>query len=189
MKIQKEGYPAERHFVETKDGYILGLHRIPNRRGSPPKRKVMLLMHGMGSSSPAYIALGPKKSAAFFFSDAGYDIWMANARGNTLSRNHTTLDPDSNPDFWDFSWHEIGQYDLPATIDYILKKTNKTKLDYIGHSQGVTSVMVMLCEHPEYNEKINTLHAMTPPVIMVHNHPYYTDALSTVFNLTQIEVM
>lgn len=63
---------------------------------------------------------------------------MGNARGNRYSRNHTYLQPNSTTadgNFWDFSWHEIGYYDLPAMIDYILKETGFTKLGYIGHSQ------------------------------------------------------
>lgn len=52
-----------------------------------------------------------------------------------FSRNHTSLSPEK-PEFWQFSWHEIGYYDLPTMIDYILLQTNKTKLAYVGHSQG-----------------------------------------------------
>lgn len=95
---------------------------------------------------------------------------MGNARGNTYSRRHVTLKP-SDPKFWEFSWHEIGVYDIPSTIDYILWQTNQTKLAYVGHSQGVTSLFVMLSERPEYNDKISIAHAMTPPVVLKHNHP------------------
>lgn len=126
-------------------------------------------MHGLLVSSPAFLARGPQ-SAGFFFADMGYDVWMTNARGNMHSRNHTSLNPDET-EFWDFSWHEIGLYDLPATIDYILRRTNQTKLDYIGHSQGVTVAIAMLCLLPQYNRKNNTLHAMAPPIIMKHLHP------------------
>lgn len=38
-------------------------------------------------------------------------------------------------EFWDFSWHEIGFYDIPAMINYVLETTKTDKLDYIGHSQ------------------------------------------------------
>lgn len=78
-----------------------------------------------------------------------------------------------NLKFWQFSWHEIGVYDLPAMIDYTLAKTNQSDLIYVGHSQGATSVFVLLSELPEYNKKIAMVHAMTPPVIFKYNHPAY----------------
>lgn len=38
----------------------------------------------------------------------GYDVWLGNARGNTNSRKHLYLSPEQR-DFWDFSWHDIGE--------------------------------------------------------------------------------
>lgn len=84
----------------------------------------------------------------FLLSDEGFyfnlwffsTVWIGNARGNTYSRRHITLDP-KDPKFWDFSWHEIGVYDIPATIDYVLANTNQTKLSYVGHSQGIFCVI------------------------------------------------
>lgn len=37
-----------------------------------------------------------------------------------------------------FSYHELGMYDVPATIDYIINQTNCEQIFYIGHSQGTT---------------------------------------------------
>lgn len=108
----------------------------------------------MTSAAPAFLTFGRNTSAAYKFADAGYDVWIANARGNTYSRQHITMHPN-DPQFWDFSWHEIGVYDIPATIDYILKYTNQTKLSYVGHSQGVTCFYVTMSELPEYNDKIH----------------------------------
>lgn len=45
--IHKENYPAERHTVQTKDGYLLTVYRIPAMNSQPNNRKVILLMHGM----------------------------------------------------------------------------------------------------------------------------------------------
>lgn len=53
-----------------------------------------------------------------------------------------------------FSWHEIGYYDMPAVIDYVIERTGFKKLYYIGHSQGTTAYAVLASERPEYNEKI-----------------------------------
>lgn len=67
--------------------------------------------------------------------DLGFDVWLINARGNVFSRNHVQMNA-SDTKYWDFSWHEIGVYDIPASIDYILALTNQTKMAYAGVSQG-----------------------------------------------------
>lgn len=103
--------------------------------------------------------------SAYILADAGYDVWMANARGNYYSRKHVSLNPDHTK-FWKFSWHEIGYYDHPATIDYILNTTGHEKLHFVGYSQGATSFFVMASERPEYNEKIIAMHALGPVVYM-----------------------
>lgn len=75
---------------------------------------------------------------AYHLVDAGFDVWMGNARGNKNSRRHVTLDPDDvlqQYAFFDFSFEEIGMRDLPAMIDYALEYTKKDQLHYIGHSQ------------------------------------------------------
>lgn len=88
---------------------------------------------------------------------------MGNSRGNTYSRAHKTLTTKDSK-FWDFSWHEMGIYDLPAAIDYILSITQQEKIYYLGHSQGTTSFFVMMSEKPEYNEKIIKFAAYAPLV-------------------------
>lgn len=168
--IRNEHYPAEKHEVQTEDGYLLSIYRLPQRDMQRSNRKVMLLMHGMTSAAQAFLTFGKKGSAAYQYYDAGYDIWIGNNRGNTYSRHHVKLDPNKL-EFWNFSWHEMGVYDLPAMIDYILMHTNQTQLAYVGHSQGVTCAFVMLSELPQYNQKISVLHAMTPPVIFKYKHP------------------
>lgn len=62
-------------------------------------------------------------------------MWLPNSRGNRYSRNHTTLSPESSA-FWQFSFNEMGRFDIPNTIDYILAQTQQTSLFHIGHSQG-----------------------------------------------------
>lgn len=60
----------------------------------------------------------------FILADAGYDVWLGNARGNTYSKRHISLKHDDSQ-FWDFSWHEMAYYDIPAEIDYIYKIRGK----------------------------------------------------------------
>lgn len=44
--IRQENYPVEKHTLETKDGYILTMHRIPNKNGKRQNRQPILFMHG-----------------------------------------------------------------------------------------------------------------------------------------------
>lgn len=158
----------ETHTIQTKDGYLLTVHRILfGKENKKKNRKPILLMHGILESSADWIRMGPKRSLGYLLADKGYDVWIGNARGNKYSRRHVFLDPDQDPDrFWDFSWHEIGIYDLPAIIDYILEKTNNKKLHYVGHSQGCTTFFVLTSLRPEYNEKIANMFALAPAVIL-----------------------
>lgn len=75
---------------------------------------------------------------AYLLADAGYDVWMGNARGTEMSREHAWLNA-SEPTYWDYSWQDIGQEDLPAFIDYVLAITNNDKLSYVGFSQGTVN--------------------------------------------------
>jgi lysosomal acid lipase/cholesteryl ester hydrolase len=45
-------------------------------------------------------------------------VWLGNIRGNTYSRRHVQYNNDDEK-YWDFSWDEMGYYDIPAQIDYI----------------------------------------------------------------------
>lgn len=174
--ITKYGFPVETHTVQTEDGYLLTLHRIPHgRKGSSEDqnrvmaRQPILMQHGLLSSSSSWIMGAPEKAPAYIMADAGYDIWLGNARGNFYSRNHTSLNPDGKDGkFWDFSWDEMGYYDVPAMIDYILKQTGHTSLFYIGHSMGTTMFFAGMSARPEYNSKVKAMFALGPVATVSH---------------------
>lgn len=120
-------------------------------------------MHGFLCSSADWVIMGPQKGLAYLLADRGYDVWLGNARGNTYSRRHVKYDPDQDEkEFWDFSWHEIGVYDIPAIMDFITNVTGEEKMYYIGHSQGTTAFFVMGSEKPEYHKRIRLMSALSP---------------------------
>ncbi|GLV35374.1 uncharacterized protein CBL_01476 [Carabus blaptoides fortunei] len=170
--IEQFGYPAETHEVQTEDGYLLTLHRIPYGKITPSKyqkgRPVAILHHGILGSSDTWLLRSPDKDLAFILADNGYDVWISNVRGNVYSRKHISLDPDKDKQFWNFSFHEIGYYDLPATIDYVLNVTNQKSLFYICHSMGCTVFFILCSTRPEYNSKIRLMHGLAPAVYIVH---------------------
>lgn len=91
----------------TEDGYVLGIHRITSARyhkndnGTKP---VVLIYHGLESSSADFVNSGPESGTALRLADKGYDVWLGNCRGNTWSEKHLTLDSDTR-EFWDFRYN------------------------------------------------------------------------------------
>lgn len=50
--------------------------------------------------------------------DRGYDVWITNSRGTCYSNQHVTY-TTKDKEFWDFTFHEMGKYDVPANLNYI----------------------------------------------------------------------
>ncbi|XP_039443363.1 lipase 1-like [Culex pipiens pallens] len=161
--IRKYGYEVEEYQVPTEDGYLLAMYRIPSRTNSG--KHPVFMMHSLFSSCSDWVLIGPKHGLAYLLADRGYDIWMGNARGTRYSRNHERLAVNS-AEFWDFTFHEIGFYDVPALIDFVLDRTGFSKLHYIGFSQGAMTSFIALTSRPQYNAKIVQLQALSPAVYM-----------------------
>ncbi|CAG7825070.1 unnamed protein product, partial [Allacma fusca] len=94
---------------------------------------------------------------------SGYDVWLGNYRGTSYGRNHTYMSPNTRQ-FWKFSFDDLYQYDVPATIDYVLGVTGQSKLNWVGFSLGNTGLIGALSLFPKYNDKINAAVAMAPAV-------------------------
>ncbi|KAH8350660.1 hypothetical protein KR067_011801 [Drosophila pandora] len=178
-RIRSHGYPAESHTVVTEDGYVLTLFRIPyshKLKNQNEKRPPVLLQHGLFSNSDCFLSSGPDNSLAYLLADAGYDVWLGNARGNIYSRENNIISINS-PKFWHFDWHEIGTIDIPAMIDYIIDETGHSQVHYAGHSQGTTVYLVMLSERPEYNEKVKSGHLLAPCAFFEHGSSFIFKAM------------
>ena len=65
--------------------------------------------------------------------EAGYDIWFGNNRGTEYSQGHTSLTVDQ-PEFWAYSWAEMGIYDCVANIRMMKEVTGHEKVFYVGYS-------------------------------------------------------
>ena len=159
--IEDSGYEVEVHEAITADGFLLQLHRIPSQ-GEP-----VLLMHGLLCSSYCWVTSGPD-SLGFLLSDLGYDVWLGNFRGTKYSRQHTSLNPDEDAEFWRFTLHELGVNDLATMIGTVIEISGKTSLSFVGHSMGTTAFLILASSRPREVEAVNRA-VLLAPVVEPHN--------------------
>lgn len=165
--IARRGYPAEAYTVPTDDGFLLTVHRIPYTKYSKDKKpgQPVFLQHGLLGASSDWVLAG-NNSLAFILSDAGYDVWLGNARGNSYSRGHIRYTP-KDKEFWDFSWHEMAIYDLPGVLSFIGNYTNQTgEIIYIGHSMGTTMFFAYSSTHAKAPDTVKMMVALAPVAFM-----------------------
>ncbi|XP_037273363.2 lipase member J [Rhipicephalus microplus] len=163
------GYNVEVHKVTTADGFILEVDRIlpSSNSNATPSRTPMLLVHGLLTNAASWTANLPSQSPGFLLADAGFDVWLVNSRGVPQSNYHVNL-TTNDPEFWAWSFEQIGTYDMAAVIDYILNETGFTELGLLTTSQGTTASLVLLSMRPEYNDKVNILVAYAPVANITH---------------------
>ena len=168
------GYYAEEHIVQTGDGYLLGVHRLPFKKGEDQDtvrvnagpgsitKPVVYLHHGLMMNSEVWVCLTEEERCLpFALVNQGFDVWLGNNRGNKYSKKSTRFSPTSS-DFWDFSMDEFAFQDIPDMIEYILNTTAQPRLSYIGFSQGTAQAFAALSIHPGLNQKVNVFIALAP---------------------------
>ncbi|KAK4042148.1 triacylglycerol lipase [Parachaetomium inaequale] len=166
------GYTAEEHVVQTKDGYLLGLHRLAWRKGEEDarvnrgpksiKKRVVYLHHGLLMNSEVWVCLtDEQRCLPFTLVEKGFDVWFGNNRGNKYSKKSIHSSPTSLK-FWNFSIDEFAFHDIPDSISYILETTGQQSLSYIGFSQGTAQAFASLAVHPKLNDQVNVFIALAP---------------------------
>ncbi|KAE8963706.1 hypothetical protein PF011_g28936, partial [Phytophthora fragariae] len=103
-------------------------------------------------SSFTFVSNFRNQSLAYVLADAGFDVWLGNNRGTTWSRSH--LDYSTDDEFWDFTWEDMGLYDLPAFANHILDITGRSTVSYVGHSEGTTQAFVGFSKNQEVAKKL-----------------------------------
>ena len=94
-------------------------------------------------------------------------MWLNNSRGTRHSRSHRYYCPEEDLEFWDYSFYEMGKYDQPALMEYVLEKSGVEKLTYVGHSQGTSQIFSALHENTEFFRKRVNLFIMLAPVARI----------------------
>ena len=72
----------------------------------------------------------------------------------------------------------MGEFDVKATTEYILKTTGADQLAYVGHSQGSTQGLYALSLEPEfYKKSFSIFVALAPPLYFDQIKLNYVEAL------------
>ena len=82
----------------------------------------------------------------------GNDVWLGNSRGSKYSLGHSELDFKASPDYWKFSFTEMGDHDLKASIRFIKSVTGRSKVTFIGYSQGASQLIYAMSKDPEKHQ-------------------------------------
>ena len=95
-------------------------------------------MHGGGSSAIGWVddSKTHQPSLPGGLAERGYDVWLGNNRGARYSNKNRRDGEWTKKERWNWSWAEMGVYDVPAFVDKILEVTGKPKVTLMGYSMG-----------------------------------------------------
>ena len=167
------GYDWEPFKITTEDGYVLTLMHITNRTGQKssvdPNLNPILYVPAMGSNPDTWLSAGiytdpPQNAIQLKILDAGHDTWMLYSRGCHYSLEHEKYTTD-DPQFWNFSWYEMGYFDLKATVDFIYKRTNQ-RVAMMGYSMGTTQIFAAVAaEYDFFRSRVHKVVQQAPCVL------------------------
>jgi len=174
-KIERLGYKFEELKVETKDGYINSIWRIPGKKSEKEQKQKtpIILQHGLLDDSWTFFAFTePEYCLPFILSDLGYDVWLGNTRGNAFSWEN--MDPNKSSksvfsEYWNFSLDEIAAFDFPANVDFVRNATGYEKIIYIGHSQGTIQYFINYMIDPDFIKNRISKFVAIGPVPFIFN--------------------
>ncbi len=138
--------------VTTEDRYINTIWILTSNDPYNRNGKSIILQHGLLDGGFTFLVL-EQNSLAKKLCEEGYTVYLPYIRGTQFSRSHLDYDSSLNSEYWDFSFDQMAQYDLPAIINYVKKRDGVEKVYYIGHSQGTLIFFLAYMNDPEFLEK------------------------------------
>lgn len=142
--MQHWGYEWEPFKVETEDGFVLTTFHITGKTEGlikkDPSLMPVMFMSGYGGDATDWVSQthhSANNPMVFRLVEDGFDVYLASNRGTQYCQEHLTLSINS-PEYWAWSWAEMGIYDDVANIKVIQERTGAAKVSYVGNSQGST---------------------------------------------------
>jgi pimeloyl-ACP methyl ester carboxylesterase len=168
----KLGLNLEEIEVITEDRYIITVWRLTSQDPLNRNGKYAILQHGLLDGGFTWLIL-EQDSLAKKLCDEGYTLYLPYMRGTQFSRSHLDYDSTLNSDYWEFSFDQMAEFDLPAVVNYIKQRENVEKIYYIGHSQGTLIFFLAYMNNPEVLEKNIKKFVALGTVPNVNNAPHF----------------
>ena len=196
--VQNEDYKSftsklnlnlEEVHVTTEDRYVNTIWILTSNDPLNRNGKSIILQHGLLDGAFSFLIL-EKDSLAKKLCDEGYIVYLPYIRGTQFSRSHLDYDSSLNSNYWDFSFDQMAQYDLPAVINYVKQRDGVEKVYYIGHSQGTLIFFLAYMNNPEFLEKNIQKFVALGTVPNVNNAPHFLIKLfqkSRILNLIPVK--
>lgn len=190
--IRSRGFNVD-EFEVISQNYVLKIYRLINPLADPKtlhkvpivtNHGILFDMSNMMSSSKNSRPRKPKldervtlyamengtddRGLHFYLSNNNHDVWMLEARAVNSQVQRRLTEGGNDKAFWDFSIDEQALIDLPLQIDFVLKKTNATKVAYVAFSQSTCFMFALLSMKPEFSKKLTSFIALAPVVFVTH---------------------
>lgn len=138
--VPETKFAWEPYKIKTEDGWHLTLFRITGPKGvisaetEEHKEKSPILLHRLSAIDKLNSGLGP------LLADRGYEVWIGASRGQLYSNKHDRDGEWSLEERWDFSFAEMGYYDMPAMLKKIYE-VRGMKAVVMGYSMGAPEAL------------------------------------------------
>ena len=171
--------------MPTDDGFILTTFHMTGKRDQSvvdrdESLNPIVLMNGLACDAASWVDSRDTsvRPIPFRLFDRGFDVYLASNRGTKYCQKHQTYTIDQ-PEFWAWSWAEMGIYDDVANVKFVKERTGK-KVSYLGVSQGTVQMFYALAklEKEFFADNLFTFAALDPCTIQVdEGQDLYTDGL------------
>jgi pimeloyl-ACP methyl ester carboxylesterase len=123
---KEQPHADETHRIRTEDGWRITLYRYLSKTDS---NEPIFFSHGISGSQFCF-SYPKHQSIVDSFTEAGYDCWVIDLRGNRSS------EPPPGTSRFDSDFDDFLYKDIPAALDYIEKTTGHHRFHWVGHSMG-----------------------------------------------------
>ena len=175
--------------IVTEDRYVNTIWILTSNDSSNRNGKSVILQHGLIDGGFTWLILGPD-SLAKKLCDQGYIVYIPYLRGTQFSRSHLDYESTLNSKYWDFSFDEMAQYDLPSIINFVKQRDKVEKVYYVGHSQGTLIFFISYMNNPEFLEQNIKKFVALGTVPNINNAPHFIIKLfqkSKILNLIPVK--